>query len=233
MARVKADNNPNNVLQIAAGGNVQWYGRVCGYQEMIKGMWVSSGHQLAIGTGPFRFPGFPLLLYRATGGGANGKTFSRSAQREVAPPLFCWLAIHWDCATDQQLSRLHDRLAESVRQTGMPSLQSCNAVEVDKTRASNHYSEFLYPFLYLKLFISTINAHFAASLLCEYIIGNWIFVEKQKRPMWAFCHEAPQFQIWYDTFPHCVEKVVTRAHWQRSPTLCEVWSSGDAPCNHF
>ena len=94
-------------------------------------------------------------------------------------PLFCWLAIHWDCATDQQLSRLHDRLAESVRQTGMPSLQSCNAVEVDKTRASNHYSEFLYPFLYLKLFISTINAHFAASLFCANV---------------PFCHEAPQFQ---------------------------------------
>ena len=184
---------------------------------MIKGMWVSSGHQLAIGTGPFRFPGFPLLLYRATGGGANGKTFSRSAQREVAPPLFCWLAIHWDCATDQQLSRLHDRLAESVRQTGMPSLQSCNAVEVDKTRASNHYSEFLYPFLYLKLLISTINAHFAASLLCEYIIGSWIFVEKQKRPMCLSATRHLNFKIWYDTFPHCVEKVVTRAHWQRSP----------------
>ena len=131
MAKVKADNNQNNVLQIAAGGKVQWYGRVCGYQEMIKGMWVSSGHQLAIGTGRFRFPGFPLLLYRATGGGANGKTFSRSAQREVAPPLFCWLAIHWDCATDQQLSRLHDRLAESVRQTDwyalFAELQCCRS----------------------------------------------------------------------------------------------------------
>ena len=56
-----------------------------------------------------------------------------------------------DCTTGWQ--------NQSDRQTGMPSLQSCNAVEVDKTRASNHYSEFLYPFPYLKLLISTINAH--------------------------------------------------------------------------
>ena len=69
-----------------------------------------------------------------------------------------------DCTTGWQ--------NQSDRQTGMPSLQSCNAVEVDKTRASNHYSEFLYPFLYLKLLISTINAHFVASLLCEYIVGS-------------------------------------------------------------
>ena len=186
---------------------------------MIKGMWVSSGHQQGIGTEPFRFPGFPLLLYRATGGGANGKTFSRSAQREVAPPLFCWLAIHWDCATNQQLSRLHDRLAESVRQTGMPSLQSCNAVEVDKTRASNHYSEFLYPYLYLKLLISAINAHFVASLFCEYIVGSWIFWVKQNRPMCLSATRHLNFKISCDTFPCCVdlEKVVTRAHWQRSP----------------
>ena len=54
-----------------------------------------------------------------------------------------------DCTTGWQ--------NQSDRQTGMPSLQSCTAVEVDKTRASNHYSEFLYPFPYLKLLISTIN----------------------------------------------------------------------------
>ena len=56
-----------------------------------------------------------------------------------------------DCTTGWQ--------NQSDRQTGMPSLQSCNAVEVDGTRASNHYSKFLYPFLYLKCLISTINAH--------------------------------------------------------------------------
>ena len=92
-----------------------------------------------------------------------------------------------DCTTGWQ--------NQSDRQTGMPSLQSCNAVEVDKTRASNHYSEFLYPFLYLKLLISTINAHFVDSVLCEYVVGSWIFGVKQKRPMCLSATRHLNFKI--------------------------------------